>query len=98
MKSFERAWERVSHWTTVGVLLTVVLMVMTFCIIVYCGPMIVDLGAPTGAMKREFASFLYGLLTVLLVHLVTGGWLIKETIREWLQLDAMHETAMSRLN
>lgn len=98
MKVFERAWEQVTHWTLVGVLFAGVLGMMTFGLIVVVGPLVVELGAPVGALKRDLGSFLYGLLSVIAVHAATRGWLIKETINEFFNLEAMHKTEISRIN
>lgn len=96
MKVFERVWEQVTHWSLVGVLFAGVMAVMTFCIIVFIGPLVVELGAPIGALKRELGGFLYGSLSVVMVHVATRGWLIKEMLKEFFSLEAMHKSELSR--
>lgn len=96
MNVFERVWEQVTHWSLVGVLFAGVFGMMTFVIMAFWGPLVVELGAPIGALKRELGGFLYGSLSVVTVHVATRGWFFKEMIKEFFNLDAMHKTELSR--
>lgn len=95
----DKTIETISHWTvTLGIVLLGSLVGATLIVVLGGMAIFALFGNVTVMFTDAQVQVLYGLLTLALVHLCTGGWWLRSCIKHVEEMNALHEHAIARMS